>query len=728
MNAAAVVSQLMVRTFLLLGLTAVLPLSAARGQTPAQRTVLEAFRDSVVRATDSASLGGLEARIVSGMRRNRASPFEHVRLGFLGLRQAELGAIRYFEDAATEFQTAARLAPSWPYAWYGLGLAEYGAARVAQGPQRAAAAGTPYGRATRALARSVAVDPRFADFLVDDAFQARRERQVAKVGVMLEALRLGSQPRPSGPAVLAGLGRLEREFGEPSAALRAFEGWLAQAGRVRGVALLEVARTRFLLGRENGVAPYYEGATFDDSASVRGYRDDLVSIATERELQSFDRTSGPARAEVLRRFWARRDGADMRKPNERLREHYRRLFYARRTFPLYLPGRQPDAQIASADLPVDDRGLVYLRHGEPDDRVQLSTLGVEPNESWRYARDEGDMVVHFVARHDPEVYRLVESLLDVAENMPESGNTVGDLVTRGQETLLRSREPLSPVYRRDRRDTPERGRDFLLAERALSRASLRTATTTDSYRRRYARSLGVRVDLALFGIEPGGARLQIAYAAPFERLGAMWLGQGIDYPLRVRLTAFTAEGDPIVTLDSTVRARTRDNLGDRWLAGSFAVPLAMGRVRIGLAFEDGDSVGTLLPVRSFELQLPGAVTLSDLAVGTPGMPWHAEAVVGDRVPLLPLGMLRRAEAAEVAYEITAPGDVPVRSQVTLMRADERAGVVSSERIEETPTSGRRLVRHPLDLRKLKPGLYRLEVTVTTGRGGLARRWKEFEVR
>jgi len=726
-NAASVVSQLMSRTLSLLVLATALPLADATGQTPSQRTVLEAFRDSVERASDSAGLAGLEARIVTGMRSNRASPFEHVRLGFLALRQADLGVTRYFEDAATEFQTAARLAPGWPYAWYGLGLAEYGTARAAQGPQRAAAAGTPFGRATNALSRAVVVDSRFADFLVNDAFQARRERQVAKVSVMLEALRLASKPRPSGPAVLAGLGRLEREFGEPSAALRAFEGWLAQAGRVRGEPLLEVARTRFLLGMENGAAPYFEGASFDDSVSVRGYRDDIASIATERELQAFDHAAGPTRVEVLRRFWARRDAADLRKPNERLREHYRRLYYARRTFPLYLPGR-PDAQVASADLPVDDRGLIYVRHGEPDDRVQLSTLGVEPNESWRYAREEGDMVVHFVARHDPEVYRLVESLLDVAENISQPGSPTDDLVTRGQETLLRSREPLSAVYRRDRRDTPERGRDFLLAERALSRASLRTAMSTDSFRRHYARALGARVDMALFGLDPSGGRLQIAYAVPFDRLGAVWLGQDIDYPLHVRLTAFSLEGDPVVAVDSTVRPRTWESLGDRWLAGSFAIPLATGRVRIALAFEDGDSVGTLLPVRSFEIRLPGAVTLSDLAVGAPGLPWHADASIGDRVALLPLGTLRRGDAAEVAYEVTAPGDAPLTSQLTLMRADERAGVVSSERLEEKSAVGRRLVRHAIDLRKLKPGLYRLEVTVTTGRGGLARRWKEFDVR
>ena len=59
------------------------------------------------------------------------------------------------------------------------------------------------------------------------------------------------------------------------------------------------------------------------------------------------RVYGAGRVEMLRRFWGRRDAADLRKPNDRLREHYRRLYYARRTFPLYLPGRS-DVQIASA--------------------------------------------------------------------------------------------------------------------------------------------------------------------------------------------------------------------------------------------------------------------------------------------------------------------------------------------------------------------------------------------
>ncbi len=699
--------------------------AAAVAQTAGQRTVLEAFRDSLARATDSLGLARVEASMVAGMRRNRANPLDHLRLGFLGLRQSELGASRYLEDAAAEFQSVTRLAPSWPYGWYGLGLAEYGLARVDPSALPAAAR-SPYVRAIAALARAAQLDGRFADLLVEDAYRARRGRQTARVGIMLEALRQAAEPRAANGLILAGLGRLEREFGEPVRALKSFESWLAQSGRARGLALLEVARTRFLLGRVDGVAPYYEGAAADDSTTVRGYRDDLTPIATTNELQEFDRAAGAARVAYLRRFWGKRDAADLRAPGERLREHYRRIYHARRTFPLYLPGRVADV-LASTDPPTDDRGLVYIRHGEPDDRVELSVMGMEPNESWRYARSEGDLVLHFVARHDPEVYRLVESLLDVADVTTQPGIEAAAVVTQGQEALLRSREQISPVYRRDRRTTAERGRDFLLAERALSRASLRTALSSDSDRPRFAAALQARADLALFPVDAKAARLHMVFAALFPDRHAVWLGEGVDYPLRLRLAAFTADGEQVAIVDTMVRPVTWTSRGERWLSGTFTTLVPNARLQLRLVLQDGDSVGTVLPLRFFETVTPGPLALSDLAVGVPGDPWRIELMGGEPVALLPVGPLRRQAEAEVAYEVVSSDSV-VHVQRTLMRADDDAGVIYSIAHEEPVPGGRRLVRHRLDLDRLKPGLYRLEVTVTDRQGGLVRRARGFEVR
>ena len=713
------------KAFLLAALGVSFGSAPALAQTPAQRTILEAFRDSLARAGDSLALARVEAGMVSSLGKNRANAFEHLRLGFLALRQAELGATRYYEDAASEFQTVTRMAPSWPYAWFGLGLAEFGLVRP--GVTQQATADPPYAKSSVALARAAMIDGRFADMLAEEAWQARRERQTQRVSVMLVALRVAAQPRAPNSAILAALGRLEREFGDPTVALSIFDSWLPVSGRQRGLALLEIARTRFLLGRMDGEPLYYEGALSEDSATVQNYRRDVALIASSGEVESFDASTGPRRVEFLRGFWGRRDAADLHRHGERLMEHYRRLYYARRTFPLFVPGRTNE-YIAGIEPLVDDRGLIYIRHGEPADRVQLTTLGVEPNESWRYVRAEGDLVLHYVARHDPNVFRLVESLLDVAETGEVSNPSTRDLVSRGQEALLRSREMISPVYRRERRASPERGRDFVLAERAMSRQSLRTATTTDSYRPRYASALSARADYALFGVDSSGARLHIAYAVPFVQARASWLGAGVEYPLRLRLSAFTEAGEVVAMIDSVARPISSEVFGERWLAGTFSVSVPAGRIRVRVGIQDGDSVGTLLPIRSFEVLVPGALALSDLSVGVRTQPWQVQEDSGESVALLPLGLLWRTAKAEVAYEISAASSAPVRSQITLIRADDRAAVISNQEVMHPARAGRRLVRHVLDLHKLKPGFYRIEVTVSDGRGGLARRSREFDLR
>lgn len=715
--------------WLLISLAAATP---ALAQTPAQRTVIEAFRDSLERASDSSGLRVLEASLVQEVRRNRNNTLAHLRLGFLALRLADVGRTRYYEDAAAEFQWVTRVAPSWPYGWYGLGLAEYGLARIGPQPASMTEAPGPYGKASAALARAVQADARFVDLLVEDALHARQQRQAARAAIMLQAVRRVRQARALTPQVLAGLGVLEREFGDPEAALRAFETWLPAAGRSRGLALLEIARTRFLLGRGNGSEAYYDGAAFDDSATVHGYRDDLRPIASQGELADFDRTAGEQRVRFLRQFWGRRDAADLRADGERLREHYRRLHYARRTFPRYNPDRliQLAPTFVALEEQVDDRGLIHVRHGDPDDRVQLRSLGMEPNESWRYTREEGDLVLHFVARHEPDVFRMVESLMDLAEAVPGRQTGEWSLESDRQEALLRSREPLSSVYGRQRQGGQDPLRDFLVAERAMGRASRVTATTSDSYRLRFAGSLGARSDLVVFSADSGAAHLHLAYAVPFTAMGAVWLGSGIPFPLQLRLVAWDAEGNRVAAVDSTVRPVTWTDGVEAWVAGTLTVPVPAGRLRVRAALQDWDSLGTVLPVRSVEV-LPadaGTLWLSDLAIGTRATPWSAVLRGGERVVLNPTGGLGRQGEVELAYEVVAPAGTRITSQVTLIRTDEAAGVVSSERRTVQVGGGRTVVRERLDPRRLRPGLYRVEVTVTDGGGGLSRRWREFELK
>ena len=361
----------------------------------------------------------LEKRLIEQAKADRNNAMTHLRLGFLSLRLGDLGGQSHYEDAASEFQWAIDLQPTWPYSWYGMGL--------------------------RRVRRR-----RLADLLrhrhQDHAGQGRAHplgdgvRQVGRGGSQL-------RPRPGGPRqhrpAAAGQHQARRGAGSP-ASRRVHRGgeriprscWPAagSSGRwatatrrsppsratwtrapIGASAQLEVARTLFLLGRFDGVAPYFEGAASDDSVTVAGYRADLATIASDSVMGEFDRTAGQRRADYLKQFWSERDQIELRADGERLREHYRRLFYARKNFQLTSLNRHYDIveRYRSGSRDFDDRGVIYIRHGEPSSRASYAAPGLEPNESWRYSRPDGDMIFHFMAREDVQDYKLVESLFDV---------------------------------------------------------------------------------------------------------------------------------------------------------------------------------------------------------------------------------------------------------------------------------------------------------------------------
>ena len=427
-----------------------------QAQAPPDRAELERFRDSLESTADSTGLLALEKRLIDSAKVNRNDGVLHLKLGFLSLRMGDLGGHSHYDDAASEFQWAIDLQPSWPYAWYGMGLAEYGVGDS----QISFVTGlkTMLGkdaltRSAVAFAKSAEVDPSFARGIVDLANTALRQRVNIKLGVALDALRrAGKTSAGQDPQVLLARGRVEREVGDGDSALAAFNGYL-QYGPDRSLGLLEVARTQFLMGRFDGVTPYFEGAASDDSITVAAYRADLATIASDSVLREFDQQRGQHRAAYLRHFWTERDRTELRADGERLREHYRRLFYARKNFQLTSNNRHYDIveRYRSGSRDFDDRGVIYIRHGEPSSRATYAAPGLEPNESWRYSRPDGDLIFHFIAREDVQDFKLVESLFDVlgfSDAVLLQGQPNGAADNAMAEQLMLSRERLSPIYRR----------------------------------------------------------------------------------------------------------------------------------------------------------------------------------------------------------------------------------------------------------------------------------------
>src|SRR6478672_6271476 len=489
-------------------LTLALLASAPRltAQTPDQRLELERFRDSVGGTVDSIGLLALEQHMIAKTKVDRNNALSHLKLGFLSLRLGELGGGAHYEDAASEFQWAIDLKPDWPYSLYGLGLAEYGIGDS----QVSFVTGikTMLGkdaltRSAVAFAKSAAVDPAFDRGLVELANTALRQRVNIKLNVALDALRRSATTDAARhPSVLLARGRVEREVGDGDSALVAFQGYLQEGGS-QGLGQLEVARTLFLLGRFDGTGPYYEGAASDDSVAVAGYRADLATIAPDSVLREFDQTAGARRAAYLREFWTERDQAGLHADGERLREHYRRLFYARKNFQLVALNRHYDIveRYRSGSRDFDDRGIIYIRHGEPSSRASYAAPGLEPNESWRYARTDGDLIFHFIAREDVQDFKLVESLFDVlgfnnAVQLQGEANAADNAVA---EQLMLSREQLSPIYRRLQSASRGSTGRYQSQERRVGQESIAIGTNSDSYELRFPQRLKAHSEVLAVG-------------------------------------------------------------------------------------------------------------------------------------------------------------------------------------------------------------------------------------
>ncbi|HEY3279020.1 MAG TPA: GWxTD domain-containing protein [Gemmatimonadales bacterium] len=667
-------------------------------QSPADRAAVEALRDSLGTVQDSAALARLEAATIGVARTRRDDPLIHLRLGFVAYRLGEITKVKsHYDDAAGEFEWATELRPEWPYPWYGLGLAELALgehAVIAVENLRQMLKIDYLSKASRAFARATMADPSFASAVVDLANTALAQRIRPRLEVALNAVRLAAAS-PAGRFAEVQLvrGRVEREAGEADSALAGFRAYLAVGGD-SGVGLLELARTYYFAHRPgDGRRAYFAGARAATSApALTLYRADLSWIADSAELAAFDGLRDPeGRATWLGVFWSRRDVADARDDGERLAEHYRRWFYARRNFSLVSRHRHYDiTEVYHAkQVEFDDRGVIYLRHGEPDRRARFVCTdpegangeGCAPNESWLYLRGGagGDLVFHFAARGDVQDYKLIESLVDALGF--RRGVQAGMFSDAQVSELYASRDEFGPLYTRLGRSQNAAG-PALAQDRAQGRRSITLGTTSDSYAQRFELPLDLVTSDFVAGAEGGegggpGQALHVLFAIPGDRLvgdpdgGA---GGGVLYPLRFRLVVSDSADQPIQRLDTLRVFTARQALrGDAFLAGQLVVPVPPGRYRYRLlvTMRDG-TAGDLVRRDSVAVSaLDGrGFTVSDLVAGRPGsqVMWLPP---GDTVWLSPLHRFPADSVVDLYYEVY--GLARGATYHTVVRLDREGG-------------------------------------------------------
>lgn len=638
-------------------------------QSPAQRDSIEAFRIEMGEIGDSVRLLDRERQMIDSARIDRDNAMLHVKLGFLAYRLGEVtGDNAHYDDAGGEFEWASELAPGWPYAWYGLGLAELalGEHSVIALENLRQALGRDYlSKATRAFARATEADPSFAQAVVDLAETAMRQRVRARTDVALDAVRrAASGPAGSVPGVQLARGYLERSEGDVDSALAAFGAYVRLGGDA-GIGAFERARTLYRLARPDAAArAYFHGvAEAQSPEAIALYREDLSWVATAEELATFDTLAAAERPDWVAGFWRRRDAREGHALGATLQEHFRRYFYALDRYRLVSRHRRYDVSnpYRNKQQVFDDRGIIYMRHGEPtriavynDPTGGPDGIGIDPNESWLYQRPDGNLLFHFVARGDVQDYKLVESLADVLG----LGSAIA-LQSRGETSavadgLFASRVRLDPVYQRLASGQAV-GRDRLLAEeRRAGSHSIAEGTTTDSYPLRFEDHLGTAVQEYVVGRPDGGGEVLIVFAIPGRSLDAAPLGGSLVYAVRFRVVASSLDDGASVFFDSVRTYTSRRRLeGDAHLTDYVELPLPAGSYRLlAVATQPGRDAGDLAATDSIDVVDFGApgLVVSDLIVGSEGsgLVW---AGAGDSVDLSPLGRYPATSNLTVYYQL-----------------------------------------------------------------------------
>lgn len=711
--------------------------AATRAQTPAERSSLDSIRAVFAAVSDSNFLISLERQRIAVARADRDNPIIHMELGYLSYRLGEMsGTKKRYQDAASEFQWAADLRPRWPYTWYHLGLAELLTGEsdlIIVENLRQLLGQDALSQAARSFARAVEVEPSFSAGLVDLANTAMRQRIAPRLVVAQSALRQAAGTEAGRvPEVNLVRGRIERRLGANDSALGAFRRYVAVGGD-SAIGGVEVARTQAMLSHPDSAAAAYFAATnrtLGDSAR-REVRKDLRWFAGPDELAAFDAASADSAGGWLRRFWVGRDLADGRAVGERLVEQFRRYQYAVANFSLPSKRRGFDIGFAFRDTTqqdFDDRGVVYLRHGEPTTRSQYTAPGYDPNESWVYRRNppETDLILHFVALNDVQDYRLMETLQAVcrrrhsADAFARSATELSDV----ERTCIQSRAGFSDIYDRLARVGIATTDNLWASERLATMDMTREATSSDSYLLRFEQAL--RPVVSLFAVADAAMRpeLHLVFAVPVGRLHPGESGGGVTYGLKLRMVVYDSASHLVAALD-TVRvffAPSRLPPG-AYLTEQMSLRVPAGRWRYSFVIEETNGpAGDAVRNRTIEVPaLAAGFSASDVIVGREGsgLTWRRPE---GAVQLNPLLRFPRDGEAVLYYELYGLSQgAEVGTRVRILKQGGRSifrrvfgggGNVDLSYTTVTDAGGRSRVRQTLNLRGLAPGRYRLEIEFT----------------
>ncbi|MGQ0560334.1 MAG: hypothetical protein ACT443_00505 [Gemmatimonadota bacterium] len=361
------------------------------------------------------------------------------------------------------FERAAQKLPEDPRPLYGLGLARIGgpgvripsplgvldkiviAQSIAEIVKR-----DPISLAKADFKKALALDPNFVSAAVELAHISLDSRDKENMEAAAVALRRMVAAQHGGTRAAVALSELEEALGNVDAAASAAAVATSISAGTTSSASAEHARGVALLRQpdriQDGARAYFSGVERLSEETAPTYYDAVVAIASEREKGAWASADLEGRKQWLERFWGVRAASAGITVAERMAEHFKRLAaahdkYRRESKRGAAPGGSLVVQTYKSDmLPFDDRGVIYVRHGAPDEIVRTSDIDLRPNETWVYRRNEKNVLYNFVVLREASDFRLVEDVLAAL-----------DPSTRGVPTeaavkLLRDRQAYEPRY------------------------------------------------------------------------------------------------------------------------------------------------------------------------------------------------------------------------------------------------------------------------------------------
>ncbi|MEA2062428.1 MAG: tetratricopeptide repeat protein [Gemmatimonadota bacterium] len=496
-------------------------------------------------------------------------------------------------------------------------------------------------RAVSSLEKAVALDPDSweAYYWLGSAYMKKFGRQDLEHSLrhFERAYKLGGDRRQ----VRLKMARLHNALGDLKHAEEIlFEISHTEKNRVDPLVSLELVR---LFGRQREyrrIGEYYwRGAgSITEQVEFEAYFNDLVMVATQSEREQFERTPAGSAAAFLRRFWLERDHNMGLEPGMRLAHHYIRLAVADSLYRVPFSRRNPSlspnvAYFPAQGVPYDDRGIIFIRHGQPNSTVSYLDSEVEPNVTWVYYLPRSDLTLHFVALLGAHEYQLVHTLdaavrggrnflVDEEGNITPRNSQEGIRAVKVRELYGSRLEIDHGLYARlfnRPGDTFTR-----MEEYEQNYLDIYRATHTESTPPSYRKQLKCFYDLVDFrGPSEGRSVLEFYAGVPGSQITRRQGSRRYNYDLAYSLVLYNSYWSRVERFDRVESFESLidpHELVDRLVVGLGRVELDPGSYHYFVKIQNGEAVGQYngdVYVESFDgdsLCSSGIITARDISI------------------------------------------------------------------------------------------------------------------